>query len=312
MRFRLRVVLAALFAALLAAPAIASAAAEPVSFCSGWTLGQRLEFRATRLVDSQNEDGTRSRVLSTLPIRLEVIQQDASGFRLAWTYGTTVLEENTGDPVNAWALSLFDGLRVELRTDASGRVLSVANARTVKEFLVAARRRLQTELAVLELDDEVRITVTKALHLLTDPEISANLPLPDIEFLLHICGRALEPGKWQRFDFMPAALGGESSGGMVSYLLRSLDEERARASIEWRNEESALAKEFLGALFRILAEAAGKPTQKLQIRDAGAIEFDLESGWPARVSHERTVRFGKNTRLRRVEMSFIPPPLDPT
>jgi hypothetical protein len=307
MRFRFAVVFA-----LLTLPALSSPAPEPVSFCSGWTLGQKLEFRASRVEESVGEDGKMIRVLSRLPIQLEVIQRDASGFRLAWTYGATVLEENTGDPLAAWALSLFDGLRMEVRTDPSGRVMSVANARTVKEFLVAARRRKQVELGALGLDDEERIELTKVLHVLTDPERSANLPLPDAEFLLQICGRSLELGKRQRFDRTPAALGGEPSGVKVSFLLRSVDEQRARASIEWRNEESQAAKEFLGALFRILAEAQGKRPQRLQIQDAGAIEFDLESGWPARVSHERTVRVGKVTERRRVEMDFIPPPLDPT
>jgi hypothetical protein len=149
------------------------------------------------------------RVFSSLPLQLEVMQRDRTGSRIAWTYGKTAVEESRGGPIEAWALSLCDGLRMDVRTDAAGRVKSVANAREVKEAMVGVRRRMLAEPSTLGVDDEERIEVTRTLHLLTEPKRSGNLALPDAEFVPQLCGRTLERGKRQRFDMAPAAGGGE-------------------------------------------------------------------------------------------------------
>ena len=70
--------------------------------------------------------------------------------------------------------------------------------------------------------------------------------------------------------------------------------------MEWRNEESAEGRALVRALFRAAAEAQGEaPDTRLEVSDGGVVEFDLASGWPAPVSHERTVRYGKRTQVRR-------------
>jgi hypothetical protein len=308
MRSQLCIALAWLFAA----PAARSEPAPPLTFCEGWSVGQRLDYLAKRVNETKEEGKPLVRVVSSLPLQLEVMQRDRTGSRIAWTYGKTAVQESNGGPIEAWALSLYDGLRMDVRTDASGRVKSVANAREVKESMVGVRRRMLAELSTLGVDDEERIEVTRALHLLTEPERSANLALPDAEFVLQLCGRALERGKRQRFDMAPAARGGEPIGFVVSYLLRSVDPDGRQATVEFRTEQSPSVKEFLGALFRLLAEVEGTPQRRLEYRDSGVIEFDLETGWPARMTVERTLRVGKEFEKTRVELALIPPALDPT
>jgi hypothetical protein len=294
--------------AFLLVPTSSGSAPQSLDFCSGWSVGQQLDFVARRVDEARAAGKPATRVVSSLPVQVDVIDQDASGFKIAWTYGTTTIEENTEGPLAGWALSLFDGLRVELRTDAAGRVKSVANARTVKEFLIVTRRRMAAELEEIEVASEQRELLSRVLHVLTEPQRSANLPLPDAEFLLQICGQSLAPG--QRRSVAPASAAFEVFERKVSFVLRAVDRAATRATIEWRNEEDPRAKEFLGALFRLIAEAQGNPRQRLQIRDAGTIEFDFASGWPERVTHDRSVRFGKTVERIRTEIERVPH--DPT
>ncbi len=294
---------------LLAAPTPSRAAPPTLDLCSGWFAGQKLDFVARRVEESKEPGEPETRVVSALPVQLEVLHRDVSGFRIAWTYGTTLVEENTDGPLAAWALSLFDGLRVELRTGVTGRVQSITNARSVREFLVGKRRQMALELEKIEADADAKELLCRVLLLLTEPQRGANLPLPDVEFLLQVCGQSLTLG--QRQSAEPASAAFERFGRKVSFVLRSIDRDRGRATIEWRNEEKE-AKEFLGALLRLVAEVAGTPRERFEVRDAGTIEFDLETGWPERVSHERTLRFGKAVDRTRASIELVPPARDPT
>ena len=196
------------------------AAAVKVDFCSGWTVGQSLSFESTRVAESRVEGGASTRIVSKTPVHVDVVAEDDSGYRIAWTYGRIRVEENSAGPLEAWPLSLFDGLRVELRTDASGRVTRVSNAQRVKEHLVQSRSRLLHELQGMAPSETERVTAEAFLRAATQPGRGAELPLPDAEFLLGICGRSLALGQRQRFERTPAALGGQPTGSFVSFLLR--------------------------------------------------------------------------------------------
>lgn len=278
-------------------------------------VGERHRLELIKENEKYVNDERKQAVRSRTVIDVEVVRKLAQGFLIRWTFGKTALE--SGATVEPWVRDLAnrnEGLRLDLRTDASGAVEGLEN----RDAVVAhGRSMFETLMATIKekglpkgIEDQIRGAMAPVMN----PVSVEAATLSEPTLLYFPSGGSYRLRTAQPYaDLLPNPLGGEPFPSRAQFRLASVDRGENTAVIDWQQTiDPDKAGPILLRTFEAAYKRMGRPVPpdmslpRLVITDEAQFIFDLRTGWPRTMSSVRTVGVGPQHTVQRLKFRILP------
>ena len=302
----------------LAACLLASAPAqdERVEFKLpvNWNAGDRWNLELTK----ERIQNGRSAGKSVTPVEMKVVEKSEDGFVILWTYGRTVVEasaagkemlERTANQELLERLTgLVDDLSLRIGTDAMGTPMRLLNQEEVAAALEKAKAALLEWLKGSGLPGRMLDQVSRTIDGMWRPAYLSKSILKEPGIFLLPSGGSFVVGEKKAYqDRIANPFGSEPFHSRAFFLLESIEPEPGRAKMIWRQSfDREKSREVLEKTVADLMRRAGPGGQAdidlsgLSIEDSAAYVYELKTGLPLTVEHQRAVKIGARSRTDRL------------
>jgi hypothetical protein len=264
-----------------------------------------------KYVNNERKQVVRSRTL----IDVEVVRKLAKGFLIRWTFGKTALESAAA--IDPWVRDLAnrnEGLRLDLRTDASGAVEGLENRDAVVTHGRSIFEALMATIKAKGLPKGVENQLRGAMAPVMNPLSVEAATLSEPKLLYFPSGRSYRLRTAQPYaDLLPNPLGGEPFPSQAQFRLASADRGENTAVIDWQQTiDPEKSGPILVRTFEALYKRMGRPVPpemslpRVLITDEAQFIFDMRTGWPRTVSSVRTVAIGPQRTVQRLKFRILP------
>ena len=277
-------------ASLVALRVLPSHAAErELALPSAWPAGTVMRYELVREKENVRAGVTNFSRVRT-PLTIEVLERTKAGYRLAWTTGRSTVEEPKQlDESQKRLLNIADGLKLVVRTDASGSPEELLNRVEVAASYQKVLGEIRANLAAGGLAADKIAQATAPVEALTQPERVPALALKEPNIFFLMTGGSFVPGQPRDYDDeLPNPLTGRPITTRARMWLKEVRREAGEAVLDWTQTPKA-------------------PDASLKLSDRATHTLDLRTGWPKSVRFERVVEAGNSRRVERVEFNTPKP-----
>lgn len=278
-------------------------------------VGERHRLELLKEKEQFVNDERKQEVSSRTLIDVEVVRKLAKGFVIRWTFGkTTLAGAAAADPLIRDLANRTEGLRLDLRTDASGAVEGLDNPDAVVAY---GRRMFEALMATFKakgLPKGIETQLRGAMAPAMNPTTVEAATLSEPKLLYFPSGGAYRLGAVQPYaDLLPNPLGGEPFPSQAHFRLASVDRGENTAVIDWQQTiDPDKAGPILRRTFEALYKRMGRPVPpdmslpRVLITDEARFIFDMRTGWPRTMSSVRTVGIGAQRTVQRLKFRILP------
>ncbi|MHC4942993.1 MAG: hypothetical protein ACYTG7_08245 [Planctomycetota bacterium] len=249
-------------------------------------------------------------------IRAEVVDKGEEYYVFKWVVEKSEILEGTSAAEGIdQVMNLIEGVEFEFRTDASGTPERLENpdqhSAYMKEIFDKALQTKKRHGATASLVEKVR----EALEPLLQPESLEILLMREPQLFYMPSGGSFLLGVPREYEtLLPNPYGGKPFPAKGHYLLKDINSEANFAILSWKQSlDEAEAQRIMDSTLKEMLERMDKPipseemlSQAMEINDSAQFIYDLETGLPSSIIHERTTVIQNIRRVDRLTFNIIP------
>ncbi len=280
---------------------------QVVSLPLEWEIGEKQHWEIRKKRTDFKWQRQVSKQQAVLPFTVELLERDALGYRIAWTYGMAELEIAPAEQ-HAFLrdfMKLNEGLRLEIQTDTEFIDLVLRNTDEVVTHYEKVAARLKKFLQSSEFSPEHLEKVNQVLEPLMKRENVARTIMTDPELFFYYFGGSYALDFDEEFpDVLPNPFGGPLLPATVRVRVKEYDSHNNELVILWNQSlDSEKAGRILQESFKRLLKMGdlaqeNNASVELEIQDRHLYRMNTVTGWPYAIESTRTAH---SNQWKRVE-----------
>jgi hypothetical protein len=283
---------------------------------SEWDTGDT--FRIERIKDREGyaDDELTFQGSTRSIIRVEILDKSDDHYVFKWVVEKSEMLKgaSTGEALDQ-VMNLIKGVEFEFRTDAHGTPVRLENPDARSAFMKELFDKMLMAMREEGMSDRKIEKVREALEPLLQPESLEILLMKEPQLFYMPSGGSFAMGELQEYEtLLPNPYGGRPFPAKGSFLLKDVNPAANFAILSWKQTlDKDAARKIMAGTLKGMLEKMAEPvpddellSQPIDIRDSAQFIYDLETGLPRSILHERTTSIRDNHRIDRLTFKMLP------